>query len=71
VFSFGDAHFYGSTGGTILNRPVDAIDSAPNGAGYWLAAGDGGIFAFGSAGYHGSTGGLPLQAPVVGLASDG
>ena len=39
------------------------------GAGYWLAAGDGGVFTFGDAGFHGSAGGMRLHAPVVGMAA--
>jgi hypothetical protein len=41
-----------------------------DGAGYWLAATDGGVFAFGDAAFHGSMGGTPLAAPVVGMAAD-
>jgi Cu/Zn superoxide dismutase len=39
------------------------------GAGYWLAASDGGVFAFGDAAYLGSMGGSPLSSPVVAIAS--
>ena len=35
----------------------------PDGAGYWLAASDGGIFNFGAAAYFGSTGGMPIRCP--------
>ncbi len=52
-----------------LASPVVALASAPNGAGYWEAASDGGIFAFGSAGFLGSMGGHPLNRPVVGMAA--
>ena len=38
-------------------------------AGYWLAAGDGGIFSFGNAKFYGSTGGRRLNSPVVGMAA--
>jgi hypothetical protein len=68
IFSYGDAGFYGSTGGMHLNRPVVAMAGTPDGGGYWLAASDGGIFAYGDAGFHGSMGGKPLNAPIVGLA---
>jgi len=61
IFSFGDAPFYGSLGGTRLNAPVVDVDVAPDGAGYWLTAEDGGIFAFGSAPFHGSLGGTGAQ----------
>jgi hypothetical protein len=40
----------------------------PTGAGYWLAASDGGIFSFGpQADFHGSMGGTKLNAPVLDL----
>ena len=55
VFAFGDAGFYGSTGGTALNAPVVGHRRPPPTAtGYWLVASDGGIFAFGDAPFYGS-----------------
>jgi hypothetical protein len=69
VFSFGDAHFYGSTGAIRLNRPVVGMASTPDGGGYWLVASDGGIFSFGDAHFYGSTGAIRLNQPVVGMAS--
>jgi hypothetical protein len=73
IFAFGDAGYYGSTGGSILNRPIVGMATTSDGAGYWLVASDGGIFAFGDAGYYGSTGGSILNRPIVGMAttSDG
>ena len=68
VFSFGNAGFFGSMGGTRLNAPIVAVASAPDG-GYWLAASDGGVFNFGSAGFFGSMGGTRLDAPIVAVAS--
>lgn len=38
------------------------------GAGYWLAAADGGVFAFGDAIDAGGLGGGPLNAPIVAIA---
>ncbi len=67
VFSFGDATFYGSMGGSKLNAPVVGLAPTPSGKGYWLVGLDGGVFSFGDAKYHGSTGGLKLNAPVVGI----
>ena len=69
VFSFGNAPFYGSTGGIRLNKPIVGMAATPTGKGYWLVASDGGIFAFGDAGFHGSTGSIRLNKPVVGMAS--
>ena len=79
IFTFGSAHFYGSTGNLHLQRPVVGITSTANEGGYWLDASDGGIFAFGDAGFHGSIPGLgiapagtpgasnELNEPVVGM----
>jgi hypothetical protein len=69
VFAFGDAKFYGSTGGMTLAQPIVGLASRPDGGGYWLVASDGGVFAFGDSGFHGSTGGISLVKPIVGLAS--
>ena len=68
VFSFGGAPFYGSMGGTPLNKPIVGMASTPDNRGYWLVAADGGIFAFGDAAFHGSTGGITLNRPIVGMA---
>ena len=46
IFSFGDARFYGSTGGIKLNQPIVGMAATPSGRGYWLVASDGGMFAF-------------------------
>jgi hypothetical protein len=69
VFAYGDAGFYGSTGGITLNKPVVGMASTPDDRGYWLVASDGGVFAYGDAGFYGSTGGITLNKPVVGMAS--
>ena len=69
IFSFGDAAFHGSMGGTPLNAPVVGMAATPSGDGYWEVAADGGIFSFGDAAFHGSMGGTPLNAPVVGMAA--
>ena len=69
VFDFGDASFYGSTGGQKLNRPIAAASSQSLGLGYWLAGSDGGVFNFGSAAFFGSTGAEHLNEPIVGMAS--
>jgi hypothetical protein len=66
-FPFGDA---GNTTGTagVLNSPVVAVATAPNG-GVWLAAADGGVFASGGAGFFGSAGAIHLNQPIVGMAA--
>jgi SpoIID/LytB domain protein len=71
VFSFGEARFFGSTGGIKLNSPILGMAATPAGAGYWLVAADGGIFSFGDAAFYGSTGNIKLNKPVVGMASTG
>ncbi|HET9772473.1 MAG TPA: hypothetical protein VFS16_16385, partial [Acidimicrobiia bacterium] len=71
IFSFGDAKFHGSAGGTKLARPIVGMASTPSNAGYWLVASDGGIFAYGDAKFHGSTGELKLNSPIVGMLSSG
>jgi lipoprotein-anchoring transpeptidase ErfK/SrfK len=52
-----------------LNSPITQIVPGPNGRGYWLMAGDGGVFTFGSARFHGSTGNKRLNAPVIGMTA--
>jgi hypothetical protein len=59
----------GPASATTVNAPPVAMIGTPTGAGYWLAASDGGIFSFGDAQYYGSMGGKPLNAPVVGIAA--
>ena len=69
IFSYGDAPFLGSVGGTQLAKPVVGMAATPTGKGYWLVGGDGGIFAFGDAAFFGSTGSFPLAKGVVGMAA--
>src|SRR5580658_6183894 len=69
IFSFGDAQFFGSTGGLALTTPIVGMAATPDGGGYWLVASDGGIFSFGDAQFFGSMGGQHLAAPVTGIAS--
>jgi uncharacterized protein YkwD len=51
-----------------LNLPIVGMAARPDGHGYWLVAGDGGIFSF-NAPFYGSTGGIHLNQPIVGMAS--
>jgi hypothetical protein len=78
IFSFGSAGFYGSMGGTRLQRPVVGITPTASRHGYWLVASDGGIFSFGDSTFYGSIPGLglhpaashlapSLNAPIVGM----
>ncbi len=49
IFTWGDASYYGSTGGVILNKPIVAMTATAGRKGYWLVGSDGGIFGFGDA----------------------
>jgi hypothetical protein len=69
IFAFGDAAFYGSTGGVALVKPIVGMAATPGGAGYWMVASDGGIFAFGDAGFYGSTGAIKLAKAIVDMAA--
>ena len=69
IFNFGSAGFYGSMGGTVLNKPVVGVAATEDQGGYWEVASDGGIFSFGDAQFQGSMGGTPLNKPVVGIAA--
>ncbi len=69
IFSFGDAQFFGSTGGMRLNKPVVGMAPTSDGRGYWLVASDGGVFTFGDAPFFGSTGNIVLNKPVVGMTA--
>jgi hypothetical protein len=68
VFSYGDAHFYGSTGNIHLNRPIVGLTATSGGQGYWMVASDGGVFTFGDGAFYGSTGSIALNKPIVGMA---
>ena len=68
IFAFGDAGFYGSTGGQHISAPIAGIQASSTGNGYWMVAKDGGIFAFGDARYFGSAGNLDLQSPTVSIS---
>jgi hypothetical protein len=70
IFAYGNAHFYGSTGGIHLNKPVVGMAVNSTSGGYWLVASDGGIFTFGNAHFYGSTGNIHLTKPIVGMAID-
>ncbi|HUI47271.1 MAG TPA: VCBS repeat-containing protein, partial [Acidimicrobiia bacterium] len=67
IFTYGNARYFGSTGGMHLNRPIVGMARTPSGHGYWLVASDGGMFSFGDAHFYGSTGGMHLNRPIVGM----
>jgi peptidoglycan/xylan/chitin deacetylase (PgdA/CDA1 family) len=72
IFSFGDASFHGSMGGTPLNAPIVGMAATPDGGGYWEVASDGGVFGF-TARFFGSRGGLSGEDRFFSIvpASDG
>jgi len=49
VFAYGDAKFYGSTGGDNLAYPVTAAARSFLGGGYWIVDANGEVFNFGDA----------------------
>jgi hypothetical protein len=69
VTGLGDAVYFGSLAGVVLNAPMVGIATTADGGGYWLQGADGGIFSFGDAEFLGSMGGRALNAPMVGVAS--
>ena len=77
IFSFGDATYHGSHGGTPLNKPIVGMaghlstTAFGDGGidGYWEVASDGGIFTYGDAPFDGSHGGSPLNKPIVAMAA--
>ena len=69
IFTFGDAHFYGSTGNLKLHEPIVGITRSLSGKGYRLVARDGGMFTFGDARFYGSLPGRGEDvSDVVGMA---
>ena len=57
-------------GSLHLNAPVVGIAAAPDNAGYWTFASDGGVFNYGTGSqFKGSAGSLHLNKPVVGGAA--
>jgi hypothetical protein len=72
TYGFGNDSFLtylGNPGFLNLNAPVVSMVPTPDGGGYWMTAGDGGVFAYGDAHFYGSTGNIHLAKPVVGMAA--
>ena len=70
IFAFGDAGFYGSMGGTPLNRPVVGIAAdaeRSRATGRWPPTA--GSSPSVTPRFYGSMGGTPLNRPVVGIAA--
>ncbi|MES2971554.1 MAG: fibronectin type III domain-containing protein [Patescibacteria group bacterium] len=72
IFAYGDAPFYGSTGGQSINAKIVGIAAHPSGRGYWLAGADGAVYPFGDPAFvksWGSMAGKKLNLPIVGISS--
>jgi hypothetical protein len=61
--------YHASLSGTALESAVRGAAGTPDGEGYWLVAGDGGVFAYGDAVFHGSLSGRSLERNVVGITA--
>ena len=67
IFNFGDAAFYGSTGGSPLNKPIVGMAATPR-QGLLARRLRQGHLQLGNASFYGSTGGA-LNKPIVGMAA--
>ena len=67
IFSYGDAKFFGSTGGMPLSQPIVSMTTTRTGKGYWFSSAGGSVYSFGDAGFCGSVGGTRLNSPNVGM----
>jgi N-acetylmuramoyl-L-alanine amidase len=63
VFSYGDARYFGSLGGTQLAAPVVGMAADPGGSGYWLALGSAAPLAGKVVGIDPGHNGLNYSAP--------
>jgi hypothetical protein len=65
VYTFGDAHFYGSMGavGHKLPSKVVGLATTPDGKGYWLVGAGGQVYTFGDAHSYGSMGAVGHKLP--------
>ena len=55
----------GATSVATLTQPIEGMASTPDGKGYWVTDGSGGIRARGDAGFFGSMAGQHLNAPIA------
>jgi hypothetical protein len=69
MFTFGDAHYYGSTGGWPLAAPIITLTPTSSRHGYWIVGTNGDVYPFGDARFYGSTGGMALNRPIVTAAA--
>jgi hypothetical protein len=64
IFTFGNARFFGSTGGQLLPAPIVSVHISPSGQGYWMRDAQGRVYAFGDAKNLGSATGLGAAAVI-------
>ena len=69
VFAFGDAHFYGSTGGIRLNQPIVGMAATPSGKGYWLVARTAASSRSATRDFSDPPASIRLAQPIVGMAA--
>jgi hypothetical protein len=67
IFAFGDAHFHGSTGGTVKAHPIVGMRLSASGNGYWFDDSAGKIFNFGDAAFAGDMSAVALNQPMIGI----
>ena len=61
IFAFGDAAFFGSTGGSPLNKPIVGMSVSPDGKATGWRPPTAGSSPFGDAAFDGSTGNMALN----------
>lgn len=70
VFTFGDAHFFGSLASFPLGLDhVVTLVPTPSGGGYWLATAGGRVAHYGNAAWYGSPKSAHVGSAVVGMSS--
>jgi hypothetical protein len=69
ILPYGDARFYGTTGGVTPTKPIVGVAATRSGAGYWMVSSDGNVLPSGDARSYGSTAGMTLNRPIVGMAA--
>jgi hypothetical protein len=68
VFTFGDAHFFGSAASTPLKAPTAAMATTVDGDGYWVVDTGGQVVSFGDALTYQSASAGTGSSPIVAIA---
>ncbi|HEY5109208.1 MAG TPA: hypothetical protein VII96_06315 [Acidimicrobiales bacterium] len=69
VFSFGDARYFGSAGGSYIGTGFIGMVPTADGLGYWIPNDAGGLFVYGDAEFLGSCGSQAIECHAVGMAT--